>query len=32
LILIWGGRRRPRMLGYAFCIGLAACAVSALLF
>lgn len=32
LILIWGGRRRPRMLAYAFCIGLAACGVSALLF
>ena len=32
LILIWGGRRRPSMLGYAFCIGLLACAVSALLF
>jgi uncharacterized membrane protein len=32
LILIWGGRRRGRMLGYAFCIGLLACAVSAFLF
>src|SRR5437762_9756293 len=31
LILVWGSRRRPRMLAYAFCIGLLASLVSLLL-